>query len=280
MQVYRGMPIVTQAPSKTITKKLGANLVSFLDPSKEYNAARFREDAQKMISTIQKRDKVPMIVGGTGLYLRALLDGLFETEPGQKSEDQVYRRKLLAAQEKHGGSYLHKKLQKVDPITAGRIHANDLRRIVRALEVHHLTGKPISERMPNRVGLRGTMPHRIYFLDRDRGELYERINLRVDQMFREGLVKEVGKLSKKKLSRTAAMALGLREVRAYLEGTASLAETKELLKRNTRHYAKRQISWFRHEKGIEWIRVEKGETAKALAARIARDYLSQESSAK
>lgn len=272
MQVYCGMPIVTQAPPRSFTKKLSFHLVSFLDPSKEYSAARFREDALKAIHKIVQKGKIPMIVGGTGLYIRALLDGLFESEPGEKARDTAYRMSLLAQQKKYGGSFLHKKLQKVDPKSASRIHANDLRRIVRALEVHRLSGKPISELMPNREGIRHKMPHRIFFLERDRQDLYERINRRVDLMFKYGLIREVKRLTKKRMSKTAGVALGMREVKAYLKGEIELDSAKELLKRNTRHYAKRQISWFRREKGVEWVPVGKEESAKTVAERIVRAY--------
>ena len=178
---------------------------------------------------------------------------------------------MLAEQEMHGGAYLHEKLIAVDPATAAKIHPNDFRRLLRALEVFHLTKKPMSEQKHKRSGIREHYTVRLFFLDRERQALYERINRRVDAMFREGLIEEVKKLSNKKLSKTASLALGVREVQSYLQGKSTLEEAKEALKINTRHYSKRQMTWFRHEKDVEWIKVEPNESAKHIAQRIIRD---------
>ncbi len=270
MQVYRGMPIITQVPLRSATQKIKTHLVSFLSPSEEYSAAHFRKDAQKLIPKIFKKNKIPFLVGGTGLYLRALLEGLFE--PGQdiQTRDEKFRKELLKEQELHGGAYMHDKLRKVDEVSAQRIHPHDLRRIVRALEVHTLTGKPMSQQMANRKGIRALYNCPIFFLNRDRQDLYERVNRRVDKMIQEGLVAEAKSLSRKRLSLTAQMALGVREMEAYLEGKLSLEEARELLKKNTRNYAKRQLSWFRHEKGVENIPVAADESPKIIAHKILR----------
>lgn len=274
MQVYRGMPITTQAPSRAVTGKLKTHLVSFLNPSQEYNAALFRKDAVALIPKIIQKHKLPILVGGTGLYLRALLDGLFEAEGGSPANSEKLRQKFRKEQERHGGTWLHDRLKEVDELSAKKIHPNDLRRIIRALEVHALTGKPISEQMPNRKGIRSQYDCRVFFLDRDRQDLYERVNRRVEKMIRAGLVNEVKKLKKKKLSQTAQMALGVREINSYLEGKLSLEEAKELLKINTRHYAKRQLSWFRHERDVEMIPVTAADTAKTVANKILNQFLS------
>lgn len=268
MQVYRGMPITTQAPSRPVTQKLKTHLVSFLSPSREYSAALFRKQASALIPKILKKKKIPLLVGGTGLYLRALLDGLFEAEGNVVSNDERLRCKLRQEQELHGGTWLHDRLKSVDKVSAQRIHPNDQRRIIRALEVFKLTGRPMSKQITNRTGIRGQYDCRIFFLDRDRQDLYERVNRRVDRMLRAGLVREVKKLSRKRLSQTAQMALGVREISSYLEGKLSLAETKELLKKNTRHYAKRQIAWFRHEQGVQNVAVVAGDTPKITADKI------------
>ncbi len=268
MQVYKSMPITTQAPPKKVTRALKAHLVSFLSPTKEYNAALFRKDALALIQKISKKKKVPLLAGGTGLYLRALLDGLFESDEHPLSIDEPFRKKLIAEQEKHGGNTLHKKLAEVDPVSAKKIHPNDFRRLVRALEVFHLTKKPMSLQKANRKGIREEFDCRIFLLNRERPDLYERINRRVDGMIKEGLVDEVRKLRRKKLSRTAGMALGIQEMGAYLDGKLSLTEATELLKKKTRNYAKRQLSWFRHERGVEEILVAPGESAKQMASRI------------
>ena len=274
MQVYRGMPLLTQAPTAAEKKRLKAHLVSFLDPSEEYNAALFRRDAKAAIEKIRKKGALPLLVGGTGLYLRALLDGLFETEK-DSSKDEKYRAKLLREQEKQGGNYLHEKLSKVDAASAAKIHPNDHRRLVRALEVHHVTGKTFSEQKPLRKGLRDFFHCRIFLLDRDRQDLYARVERRVDVMLKKGALEEAKKLKGKKLSLTASMALGLREMTGVLEGKHTVKEAVELLKKNTRHYAKRQLSWFRHEKGVEFVPVAPGETPKETAKKILKLWKAQ-----
>ncbi|MBI3315373.1 MAG: tRNA (adenosine(37)-N6)-dimethylallyltransferase MiaA [Candidatus Omnitrophica bacterium] len=267
MQVYRFMPVVTQAPSAVVSRALRAHLVDFLDPAEEYSAARFREEAEGLISQIEKRKRTPVIVGGTGLYLRALLDGLFEPGTGV-TKDESLRKKLSADQEKHGGHFLHDRLKTVDKKASEKIHPNDIRRIIRALEVYHLTQKPISEQHPRRKGIRERIPHRIFLLDRKRDDLYARIDARSEAMVDDGLVGEVKKLLKKKLGKTARMALGVREIESVLEGKSTLEEAKELLKKNTRRYAKRQLSWFRHERGVENVPIGSEETPAETADKI------------
>ena len=271
MQVYRSMPLLTQAPTAQEKKILKMHLVSFLHPSEEYNAALFRKDAMSVIEKIQKKKYLPMVVGGTGLYLRALMDGLFEAE-GDDGRDEKLRKKLIREQNKRGGNYLHEKLKKVDVLSAARIHPNDIRRLVRALEVYHVTGRTFSDQKPERQGIRDSFQYRLFLLDRDRQDLYDRIHRRVDEMVKNGVLTEVKKLCAKypKPGRTASMALGFREMKMVLEKRSSLAEALELLKKNTRHYAKRQLSWFRHEKGVEPVAVGQNETAKETAEKILR----------
>ena len=186
MQVYQGMPVVTQAPRASEKKALRAHLVTFLKPSETFDAARFRNEAMKQIEGTFKRGRTPLLSGGTGLYLRALLDGLFESDGA--SADRTLRDKWLAEQEKKGGSHLHDRLKKVDPATSVKIHPNDLRRIVRALEVHALSGRPISERKLERRGIREDFHCPVFFLDRDRQDLYARIDRRVEAMLDVGRV--------------------------------------------------------------------------------------------
>jgi tRNA dimethylallyltransferase len=264
MQVYKGMSILTQAPDRVVQKKLKTHLVSFLEPSKPYSAALFRENSEALIQKIHANKKIPVLVGGTGLYVRALLDGLFETAA---ASDMKLREKLLKAQEKHGNNYLHERLKKVDAPAAAKIHPNDWRRLIRALEVHALTKKPFSKQKLDRKGIREDYDCRFYFLDRERADLYARVDARVDVMMKKGLAAEVKKLIKKRLSLTASQALGIKEMKAYLSGEVTKEKAVELLKTNTRHYAKRQVSWFRHEKGVEIVPV----AANATAAQIAKD---------
>jgi len=265
MQVYRGMPITTQASA-------GTHLVNFINPEEEYNAALFCKDARRLVEKAFEKKKTPFLVGGTGLYLRALLDGLFEGGEGQPLHDEVLRQKLLAEQTALGAGTLHRLLKEKDPVSAVRIHPNDTRRLVRALEVCHLLGRPFSSVKQDRKGLRENFTPILFFLDRAREDLYERVNRRVDRMIRKGLVAEIRKLTRRALSRTAAMALGVREISAVLEGKTTLPQAAELLKKNTRNYAKRQVSWFRHEPGSRFISVSAGESSHAVADRIVREW--------
>ena len=274
MQVYKSMPILTGLGA-ALGSDPKVHLVSFLPPTKEYNAAQFRKDALLKIEMIAKKGKVPILVGGTGLYLRALLDGLFEDEDGGPiGKDEKLRMRLADEASKKGSAFLYEKLNQVDPFSAAKIHPNDTRRMIRALEVFYLTGRPFSEQKTRRRGIRGQWPCAIYLLDRDRADLYERIEKRVDEMVKQGLVGEVKALQKKKLSLTAAGALGIREIGGYLKGEMSLSQAIALLKRNTRRYAKRQLSWFRHEKGVEKIPVENDDSVTAITGRIIKRWKS------
>ena len=268
MQVYRSMSVLTQAPVRRKGRGPVTHLVSFLSPQKEYNASLFRRDAVKLIDRIIQKKKTPLLVGGTGLYLRALLDGLFEADGQELVRDENFRKRLAEEHEKLGAGALHERLRQIDASSAEKIHPNDIRRVIRALEVHHLTGRTLSSLKANRRGLRDDFHVGFFFLDRDREDLYDRINRRVERMWRGGVVEEVRKLLKRKPSLTARMALGVREAGAYLKGELSKKEAIELLKQNTRNYAKRQLSWFRHEKGITPIQVSKDETASATARKV------------
>ena len=270
MQVYRQMPITTQAPSPSLFAKK-TYLVNFVDPKKEYSAAVFRKDAERLVSLSAKRNKIPFLVGGTGLYLRMLLDGLFEGSEGGPVTDEAFRLRLFE-EEKRAPGTLCLRLKEKDPASAERIHANDTRRLVRALEVCHLLGRPFSSAKKDRRGLREEFSPVIFFLDRDRSDLYGRIDRRVNAMIQQGLVAEVKKLRKLSLSRTAGMALGVREITAYLKGDLSLDQAVELLKKNTRNYAKRQVSWFRHEKEARFISVEPEESSARIADRILMEW--------
>lgn len=265
MQVYRGMPICTQA-SKKIVRGVRHHLVSFLEPTREYSAAQFRKDAETAVAGILRRKRVPIFVGGTGLYLRALLDGLFENE--HAGQDDALRKRLYQEAETSGAAVLHERLSRVDAGSAAKIHPNDLRRVVRALEVYEKTGRPMSALKPKRAGLREAYDCRVFLIDLPREILYRRIEKRVDRMMRAGLLKEVQALRRKKLSRTASMALGVREMQAVLAKEMTRKDAVELLKKNTRHYAKRQLSWFRHERGVERVEAGEQDTAQDLAQRI------------
>lgn len=253
MQVYKGMAVTSQAPTAAERRLARHHLTGFLDPRKEESVASFRKMAVKAINSIVKRGKIPVIVGGSGLYVKALVDGLF---PSPKA-DLKYRKRMQAYCARHGSPELHKKLSRTDPVSAKRIHPNDERRIIRALEIYHTAGKTMTELSAETRGLKDEYRIFLFGLNMPRGKLYTRIGQRVDHMFRAGLVSEIRRLSKKKLSRTAGVALGLREVGGYLRGEYDLGSAKDLLKRNTRRFAKRQLTWFRGDKRVKWFDVSR-----------------------
>ncbi|HQO38786.1 MAG TPA: tRNA (adenosine(37)-N6)-dimethylallyltransferase MiaA [Candidatus Omnitrophota bacterium] len=264
MQVYRGMDILTSKPSARDRRRIVHYCVGFIPPSQEYNVSQFRARALKAVKAILRKGKIPLFAGGTGLYMTVLIDGIFQV----KAEDEAVRRRLYRAAERSGSAMLHKRLLRVDPDAAAKIHPNDTRRIVRALQVFEVTGKPITELQKTRRGLAVDFDVRIFCLDLDRAELYRRINDRVDMMFERGLIREVKGLLKKKPGKTASAAIGIREVSDYLAGRASLDDAKEKMKQNTRNYARRQLTWFRKDTRIEWIPVSPGDTCRGVCVKI------------
>lgn len=264
MQIYKGMDIITSKPEKKLRKRIRHHLLDILSPEKEYNVARFRREAVRAVRDIIARGKVPIFCGGTGLYMTMLLDGIFQ---GSYQDERV-RKDLYAKAEKYGKSYLYRRLKRRDPQAAEKIHPNDLRRIVRALEVLKTAGKPISELQQQRKGLAAEYDVRIFCLNPDRELLYRKIDERVKKMFKRGLVREVKKLLALRLSRTAKAAIGIRELEAYFDGTVTLDDAGEAMARSTRQYAKRQLTWFRKDKRIDWISIGKREKSAAVAMRI------------
>jgi len=264
MQIYKGMDILTAKPGAGLKKKIPHHLIGVVPVEKEYNVSRFRDDALKKAKALLKKNKLPLFVGGTGLYVSILLDGIFKSVPVNKG----LRGKLLLEAQRSGGEALYLRLKQCDPQAAARIHAHDTRRIIRALEVFWATGKPISQLQRSRRGLRDDYNVRIFCLDLPREELYRRIDCRVERMFRQGAVREVRGLLKKKIGRTASYAIGIRQIKGYLENTYGLKEARELVKKNTRNFAKRQLTWFRKDKAIEWVRLRGDESPKNVAEKI------------
>jgi len=247
MCVYKGMDILTSKPSKVDLKKVRHHLIDIISPTEEFSVAEYRKMALDKIEDILKRGKSPLFVGGSGLYVKAITDGLFPSA----EKDLKFRKKQESLAKKYGKGYLYKKLKKIDPLRAEKIHPNDLRRVIRALEIYHTEKKRPSELNSNTEPLK--YDFKIFGLAVDRSELYKNIDNRVDEMFKEGIAGEVKKLLKKTLSMTAQKALGYGEVLGYLKGRYSLEEAKELLKKNTRHFAKRQLTWFRSDSRIHWL---------------------------
>jgi len=252
MQVYCGLSIGTAAPTVEERAWVVHHLVGTVDLEDHYSAAWFARDARAIIERLQREGRVPVVVGGSGLYLRALADGLF---PGP-SADQDVRERLRREADERGTAALHARLAELDPAAAEHIGWNDLRRIVRALEIFELTGRAISQmQRTHRERARDKLPARWFGLTMDREALYSRIDARVRRMFVEGFVEEVWGLMREGHSADIDRigALGYREVKRYLDGEFDLDTAKELVARNTRRYAKRQMTWFRRNTRIQWF---------------------------
>ena len=247
MQIYRGMDIGTAKPTKDELRKVKHHLIDVVDPSERYSVGRYIEEAVKIIETLHLRERIPLVVGGTGLYIKALTRGLFSAPEA----DEELRRELKRQEEESPG-ILYRKLAELDPEKAANINPNDLRRIIRALEVCFKTQRPISVLQAR---LTEPLPYRFtkIGLKRDRKELYRMIEQRVDEMFAQGLVKEVERLLSKNPSETPLQAIGYKEVILYLEGKKSLQEVIQLVKRATKRYAKRQFTWFKKEAEVQWV---------------------------
>jgi len=264
MQVYKKMNIITQKPSGIEKRKVRHHLIGVVSPEKEYNVADYQKQAVLKIKDILRRGKVPLFVGGTGFYVSVLLDGIFQEDVKKRK----IRARLYREAAEYGRKKLYRRLVKVDPQAAGKIHPHDLRRLVRALEVYENTGVPISELQQRRKGLSNDYRVKIFCLNRNRQELYRRIEQRVEEMFKTGLLKEVKNLLALRLSKTAAQAIGIKEIKGYLDGCYDLEEAKRLIKRNSRRYAKRQLSWFRRDKRIKWIKIKRAEKTSGVQQRL------------
>ncbi|MDD5506258.1 MAG: tRNA (adenosine(37)-N6)-dimethylallyltransferase MiaA [Candidatus Omnitrophica bacterium] len=264
MQVYRSMDIVTSQPSRAQRRKVKHHLLGVVDPSREYNVARYRKEAMSVCKKLFLKGKIPLFVGGTGLYYSIIIDGLFSAVP----EDKLIRSRLYKQLTLKGNRYLYERLAKIDPPSAKKIHLNDARRIIRALEVYAKTGIPMSALQKKRAGLGDEYEIRIFALTTDRQALYDKINKRVGKMFSSGLINQARYLLRRKLSKTATCAIGIRELAGYFNGVYSLEEAKRLIQRNSRHYAKRQFTWFRKDKRIHWVNIKDKESPGEVARRI------------
>ncbi len=256
-QVYKFIPISTSHPSAEYLKTIKHHFVNELELNEEFNAGDFGIKAGKLILELKGNGIVPVIAGGSGLYLRSLIYGLFSFEDAEEEfegkKDEV-RNKLNERYESEGGESLYKELLIVDKKTAEKFDSTKSRRIIRALEVYYVTGKPLSEWQENKI----EVPFDTFQvgLKWDRKVLYERINRRTDTMIEAGLIDEIKKLKENKYhykTHNSLNTVGVKEVFDYLDGIISLHEMMELIKMNTRRFAKRQMTWFRKDKNINWI---------------------------
>lgn len=258
MQVYRGMDIGSAKIRPQETQGIPHHLIDVLDPREEFNVVRFQAMAMEAMERIYAGGHVPIVVGGTGFYIQALLYGIDFTQPEEEGEEGGYRKGLEALAEEKGNQYLYGLLKEQDPEYAAENHPNNQKRVIRALEYIHLTGRKFSAY--NQEQREKESPYRFaYFvLAMDRAKLYERINLRVDQMLAQGLVEEVKRLRAMgcRKGMTSMQGLGYKEMLDYLEGGMSFEQAVELLKRDTRRFAKRQLTWFRRERDVVWLEKE------------------------
>ncbi|TJY44592.1 tRNA (adenosine(37)-N6)-dimethylallyltransferase MiaA [Cohnella pontilimi] len=260
MQVYRRMDIGTAKLPLSEREGIPHHLIDILEPDEPFSASMFQQLCTEKIQEIHSRGKMPFIVGGTGLYVESVCYGYnFQGDTG----DEAFRERMAAYAEEHGAELLHARLAVVDPATADRLHPNDIRRVIRALEVWETTGKTLSETQAQSRGDDKASPYRLCLLGltMDRAELYRRINRRVDAMLADGLVEEVRQLLESGVPRSAVsmQGLGYKEVAACLRGETDYDTAVEWLKRDTRHFAKRQLSWFRHMKDLVWIDMDDAE---------------------
>jgi tRNA dimethylallyltransferase len=251
LQIYKEMDIGTAKPSLYERSLVPHHMIDIVYPNELYNAGRYEREAHEAIDQVHRSGRVPLLAGGCGLYLKAVLHGLF----AGPETDQELRKQLQQEAEAHGEYYLHERLREIDPETAQRLHHNDRSRLIRAIEVYLQTGIPISTLQRRHSFQQVRYRTRIIGLTRDRNDLYARIEKRVDQMIEEGLIGEVEKLLDSGYSEnsTALQGLGYKQIVALLKGKCSLEEAVHLLKTDTRHYAKRQFTWFRQVENIHWI---------------------------
>jgi tRNA dimethylallyltransferase len=252
MQVYRYMDIGSAKVTQEEMDGVKHYLIDCLEPTEEFNIVRFQEMAEEALAEIYRNGQIPIVAGGTGFYIQALLYDVAFTD---QESDEDFRREMRDFAEKNGAHALHERLREIDPVSYEAIHENNIKRTIRALEYHHLTGRPISAH--NEEEHKKTSPYNFaYFvLTDERAHLYERIDRRVDMMMEQGLLDEVKKLHEMGYRRdmVAMQGLGYKEILDYLDGACTLDEAVYIIKRETRHFAKRQLTWFRRERDVIWL---------------------------
>ncbi len=255
MQVYRHMDIGSAKITKEEMGGVPHHLIDVLSPMEEFNVVRFQAMAKKAMAKIYGRGRLPVVVGGTGFYIQALV---YDIDFKENDGSQAVRAKLERLADEKGSGYLHRFLAEIDPESAAAIHKNNRKRLVRAIEYYQLTGQKISEHNQEEHGKESPYDFYYYVLACDRALLYHRIDQRVDQMLADGLVDEVRHLKEMGCSRgmVSMQGLGYKEILDYLDGVCSFEEAIYTLKRDTRHFAKRQLTWFRRERDVRWLWLE------------------------
>lgn len=263
MQIYRRMNIGTAKVGNEERKVVRHHMIDIIEPDDDFSVADYKTLVDKLIPEIVKRGARPMLVGGTGLYIKSVMRGFLFPE---MKINKKLRSQLFQEAEDKGNIYVHNKLKEIDPELAYKLHPNDLRRVIRGIEVYEETGKTTSYFKKKQTETPDRYKSLKIGLHRERSELYKRINQRVDKMIKDGLIEEVERLLEDgfKISGTALQGLGYKEIISYLKGEYDLAEAVRVLKRDTRHYAKRQLTWFRKDKSIKWINLSLLDSEDAL----------------
>jgi tRNA dimethylallyltransferase len=253
-QIYKYLNIGTAKPEEHLLNKVKHYFIDQLDPDEDYNVSKFEKEALKTIAEIFRMGKQPIVAGGTGLYVKGLIDGIFDTA----DTDEEYRFELMDLRHKYGDQFLYDKLMQVDPESAAKMESSNWKRVIRALEVHHITGEKIG--VHQKLYERREKYYFIQFgLNWERKILYNNIEMRVDEMIKAGLVDEVENIIKNGYNKNlnSLNTVGYKEIISYLENEISLERAIDLIKRNTRRYAKRQMTWFRKDQRIKWYDVRK-----------------------
>ena len=257
MLFYRGMDIGTAKPSLEMRELVPHHFIDIIDPWESYSVGRYVDDVESLIGDADSKERMFLIVGGSPLYIKGLVDGIFNGP----AADWDIRRELEDLADEKGNQHVHDILQKIDPVKAVELHPNNLRRIIRAIEVYRITGKPVSVLQEEYKLARKSFQFKIICIAREREDIYRRINERVETMFDKGLVDEVRSLldNPRGLSKQAKQALGYKEVIQYLDGGLALDDAKEMVKQSTRRFAKRQMTWFRSFPDIQWLEADEHE---------------------
>ena len=267
-QVYRGMDIGTDKPTLAERQGVPHQLIDLVNPDQHFNVGDYRHHAQSVIERLHSQGQIPLIAGGTGLYIRAMLNGLWSGPPA----NWELRQQLDRQAEEKGPAYVHEQLSRVDPVLAKRLHPNDYVKVQRGLEVYEALGVPLSEAHQRHRFKESPYHALVIGLSMDREHLYQRIESRVELEIEKGLVQETQQLLDQGFHRqlSSMKSLGYKQMAGYLAGESSYDEAVCLLKRDTRHFAKRQNTWFRKESSVEWVHLEKQNSTTLVTDRILR----------
>ena len=268
MQIYAGMEILSAAPTRAEMAGIAHHMIGCVDPASGYSADAYREDAKACIADIASRGKVPVLCGGTGLYINAVTRPM--SFSSQRSDEAMHEQLMKMGETPEGKRKLHDMLRQIDPESAGRVHENDVRRVSRAIDIYKLTGMTLSEHSRLDMQREGDFREIIFAPDWPREALYRRIDARVDEMLKQGLVEEVRTLmASEQRHPTALQAIGYKEIAAALRGEITMEHAVCLTKKASRNLAKRQLTWFRRDPRVIWLEAE-AESAETLAAQMQR----------